>query len=280
MVLREHHPRRRVDVPREAKLGRVIRYLSMACSNAWADKVPGSRAATSRARRPSADATRDRLVAAAGDLFSERAVEGATTRQFASRACVAHPLCTSTSARGRICRRSVDSLFDLLNEAMDERIAGLRGVDEVTSAKLRVREFITFSARTPPFRRIIMQESEVDGPRIGAMVTSGGSRTRLRTGRRGSDRSRGGGAHPEFCFLPAIAMRLCGKGCRASPSRGLTPRLPSGGRRAAHPGPHAPQGRERRLAARSGPMGSGVSSTRSRLERPKRRTRCTSPIAR
>ena len=47
---------------------------------------------------------------------------------------------------------------------------GLRGVDEVTSAKLLVREFITFSARNPQLHRIIMQESKADGPRMDYLV--------------------------------------------------------------------------------------------------------------
>ena len=53
---------------------------------------------------------------------------------------------------------------------MDERTHGLRGVDEVTSAKLRVREFITFSARNPQLHRIITQESKADGPRMDYLV--------------------------------------------------------------------------------------------------------------
>ena len=65
---------------------------------------------------------------------------------------------------------AVDSLFDLLNQAMDERAGGLRGVDEITSAKLLVREFITFSARNPQLHRIIMQESKADGPRMDYLV--------------------------------------------------------------------------------------------------------------
>jgi len=53
---------------------------------------------------------------------------------------------------------------------MDERATGLRGVDEITSAKLRVREFITFSARDPQLHRIIMQESKADRPRMDYLV--------------------------------------------------------------------------------------------------------------
>ena len=65
---------------------------------------------------------------------------------------------------------AIDSLFERLNQTLDERTSGLRGVDEVTSAKLRVREFVTFSARNPQLHRIIMQESKADGPRMDYLV--------------------------------------------------------------------------------------------------------------
>ncbi len=114
-----------------------------------------------RVTRPSADPTRERIVAAAVDLFSERSFDGATTRDIATRAAVAQPLLNyHFRSKEVLWQAAVDSLFDLLNQAMDERARGLRGVDEITRAKLIVREFITFSARNPQLHRIIMQESK------------------------------------------------------------------------------------------------------------------------
>ncbi len=128
-------------------------------------------ATTTRARRPSADATRDRIVAAAIDLFSERSFDGATTREIAARAGVTQPLLTyHFHSKEELWRAAVESLFDLLRRTLDERTTGLRGVNEVTSAKLLVREFITFSARNPQLHRIIMQESKADSPRMDYLV--------------------------------------------------------------------------------------------------------------
>ena len=124
-----------------------------------------------RVARPSAKPTRDRIVAAATDLFSERSFDGATTREIAARAGVTQPLLNyHFRSKEELWQAAVDSLFVLLNRTLDERTAGLRGVDEVTSAKLRVREFITFSARNPQLHRIIMQESKTDGPRMDYLV--------------------------------------------------------------------------------------------------------------
>jgi TetR/AcrR family transcriptional regulator len=124
-----------------------------------------------RATRPSADATRDRILAAAVDLFSERSFDGATTREIAQRAGVTQPLLNyHYKSKDELWRAAVDSLFDALRRAMAERSHGLRGVDELTTTKLRVREFITFSARNPQLHRIITQECKADGPRMDYLV--------------------------------------------------------------------------------------------------------------
>jgi TetR/AcrR family transcriptional regulator len=126
---------------------------------------------TMRVTRPSADATRARIVAAATDLFSERSFDGATTRDIAARAGVTQPLVTyHFHSKEELWRTVVDSLFEGLNHTMDERARGLRGVDETTNAKLLVREFVTFSARNPQLHRIIMQESKSDGTRMDYLV--------------------------------------------------------------------------------------------------------------
>src|SRR6516164_1251969 len=130
-----------------------------------------STAAKVRTTRPSADATRDRIVAAAIDLFSERSYDGATTRDIAARAGVTQPLVNyHFRSKEELWRAAVDALFERLNQTMDERAHGLRGVDEVTTAKLLVREYIVFSARNPQLHRIIMQESKADGPRMDYLV--------------------------------------------------------------------------------------------------------------
>jgi TetR/AcrR family transcriptional regulator len=126
---------------------------------------------TERVTRRSAEATRERIVAAAIDLFSVRSFDGATTRDIAAQAGVTQPLLTyHYHSKEELWREAVDSLFDLLNRALDERTTGLRGVDNVTSAKLLVREFITFSARNPQLHRIITQESKADGARMDYLV--------------------------------------------------------------------------------------------------------------
>jgi len=124
-----------------------------------------------KATRPSADATRDRIVNAALDLFSELSFDGATTREIASRAGVTQPLLNyHFSSKDELWRAAVDRIFAELNDAFTTRALGLRGVDDLTVAKLLVREFVAFSAAHPQLHRLITQESKADGPRMDWIV--------------------------------------------------------------------------------------------------------------
>jgi TetR/AcrR family transcriptional regulator len=124
-----------------------------------------------RAVRPSADPTRERILAAALDLFSERSFEGATTREIAARAGVTQPLLNyHFRSKDELWREAVDGLFEALAEGLAARVGGLRGVDELTVMRLLVREFIFFSAEHPQVHRIITQECKSDGPRMDWLV--------------------------------------------------------------------------------------------------------------
>jgi AcrR family transcriptional regulator len=124
-----------------------------------------------RTLRPSADATRDRILAAASELFATRSYDGASTREIARLAGVTQPLLTyHFRSKDELWRAAVDALFERLDDTMTARATGLRGVDEVTTAKLMVREFVVFSARNPQLHRLITQESKSDGPRMDYLV--------------------------------------------------------------------------------------------------------------
>src|SRR5580704_3464938 len=90
-----------------------------------------------RTTRPSADPTRDRILAAAIDLFSERSFDGAATREIAARAGVTQPLLNyHYRSKDELWRAAVDSLFDLLTQSMSDRVAEIGDADELTAAKL------------------------------------------------------------------------------------------------------------------------------------------------
>lgn len=124
-----------------------------------------------RVPRPSADQTRDRIVAAAAELFAERSFDGATTREIAARAGVTQPLLNyHYTSKDVLWREAVDSLFVALHATMAAQPEEMRDVDEMTRAKHRVREFVIFSARHPQLHRIITQESKSDSTRMDYLV--------------------------------------------------------------------------------------------------------------
>jgi TetR/AcrR family transcriptional regulator len=126
---------------------------------------------TVRTTRPSADSTRERILNAALDVFAERSFDGASTREIASRSGVTQPLLHyHFSSKVELWRAAVDRLFALLTATLSARVEGLRGVDEVTTTRLIVREFVSFSARHPELHRIITGECKTDTPRMDWMV--------------------------------------------------------------------------------------------------------------
>jgi TetR/AcrR family transcriptional regulator len=121
--------------------------------------------------QPARGETRRAILDAALDLFAERSFDGASTRAIAEVAGVTQPLLNYHFAgKADLWRAAVDDLFDRFRTAMQQRLAGLRGVDDVTIARLMVRQFVEFSAENPQMHRIIMQESKRTGDRLDWLV--------------------------------------------------------------------------------------------------------------
>jgi TetR/AcrR family transcriptional regulator len=128
-------------------------------------------APATRRQRPSADQTRERILRAAREAFSQRGFDGASTREIAGQAGVTQPLLNyHFTSKDELWRATVDDVFASLHQAMTTRADGLRGVEELTMARLMVHDFIAFSARNPELHRIITQECKVDGPRMDWLV--------------------------------------------------------------------------------------------------------------
>jgi TetR/AcrR family transcriptional regulator len=121
--------------------------------------------------RSSGEATKQRLLCAAKDLFSVYGYEGTSTRAIAVRAGVGQPLLNYHFAnKDGLWRAAVGSLFDDFGELLGARIHGLRGVDDETVLKLVIRDFIVFSAAHPQLHRIMIHECAVDGERVDWLV--------------------------------------------------------------------------------------------------------------
>lgn len=114
---------------------------------------------------------RERILAAALELFSERSFKDATTREIARRADVAQPLLNyHYRSKNELWRAAVEAIFDRLRTAMSERSKELEGLGALATARVLVRQFVIFSARNPQLHRIITQECKADSARMDYLV--------------------------------------------------------------------------------------------------------------
>lgn len=126
---------------------------------------------TSRVQRPSADATRDRILSASVTVFAERGFEGTSLREVARRADVSQPLLNyHFQSKTELWQAALERLIGHMRERLRSRSEGLRGVDDVTTAKLLIREFVHFSAEHPQLHRIILYEASNDSERLTWLV--------------------------------------------------------------------------------------------------------------
>jgi AcrR family transcriptional regulator len=125
-------------------------------------------------RRPQARAreTGEKILAAALKGFAEHGFAGASTRSVAAAAGVQHPLVNYHF-------KSKEGLWHAVLEAtagqfMDQfraRLAGLRGVDDVTKLRLVQEDFIRFSAANPHFHLLMSQVGQQSGKQLNALVS-------------------------------------------------------------------------------------------------------------
>jgi AcrR family transcriptional regulator len=132
-----------------------------------------ARAAARRPRRPAAgreEATRERILAAALEVFAERGFDGARTRDIAERAGANLGLLAYYfDGKEPLWREAVSRAF----EELQRELAGLaapRTGREPASERERLeallRGFVRFVARRPAFMRLMNDEGKRDGPRM------------------------------------------------------------------------------------------------------------------
>ena len=114
---------------------------------------------------------RQNILDAALQLFADKSYEGASTREIAQRAGVTQPLLAyHFSNKDALWRATVDMLFGKLTSVLVRRTKGLAGVDDLTTSKLLVREFIEFCAHHPQLLQIITGECKTESDRMDWLV--------------------------------------------------------------------------------------------------------------
>jgi len=117
-----------------------------------------------RQARAAGDATRERILEAALEIFAERGFEGAKTREIAARAATNLGLIKYYfDSKEKLWRAAVDRVFASLAE-----VVGAMMPDEIDRAALVriVEALVRFAAENPEFIRIMNDEGKRPGARM------------------------------------------------------------------------------------------------------------------
>jgi TetR/AcrR family transcriptional regulator len=114
--------------------------------------------ATDRVRRPQRRAvdTRERIIAAALAEFARHGFRGTSTRSVAKLAGVQHPLVNyHFRDKEGLWRAVLAATGGAFIRRFEQRLAGLRGVDDVTKLRLVQEDFVRFAAEHPHFHLLM-----------------------------------------------------------------------------------------------------------------------------
>jgi AcrR family transcriptional regulator len=126
-----------------------------------------ARAALAEAGRDS----RERILQAALEAFSENGFDGATTREIAAHAGVPLGLLQyHFGAKPKLWRAAVDRAFAELRSGLEAVLADPEPADDRERLRLLIRGHVHFVARRPEFVRLMHEEGKRRGPRMRWMV--------------------------------------------------------------------------------------------------------------
>jgi len=116
--------------------------------------------------------TRERILQAALEAFSEQGFEGATTREIASRAGVNLGLIKYYfDNKQKLWRAAVDRAFEELGQALAEEFdANAPDDDPRRRTERLIRRYVRFVAVHPEFVRLMHEEGKRRGPRMRWLV--------------------------------------------------------------------------------------------------------------
>jgi TetR/AcrR family transcriptional regulator len=137
-------------------------------------QISSATTAVDRTRRPQRRAldTRERIIAVALTEFAQHGFRGTSTREVAKLAGAQHPLVNYhfTNKEG-LWRAVLAATGGAFLDRFNRRLAGLRGVDEVTKLRLVQEDFIRFAAEYPHFHALMSQEAQHSSRHLKVILT-------------------------------------------------------------------------------------------------------------
>lgn len=109
-----------------------------------------------RAVQQRAIETQRKIIEAAIEEFGNLGFEGASTRTIAANAGVQHTLVTyHFQGKEGLWREAISSILSHYKAAFDQRLEGLRGVDDATKLRLLHEDFVRFAAQNLHLHRMM-----------------------------------------------------------------------------------------------------------------------------
>ena len=111
--------------------------------------------------------TRQKLLDAALEAFSENGFKGTSTRDIAARAGVHHPLITyHFSNKDRLWRSAVKYVFEEFVSSLQTAQASFEDQCPKSRFSEMIRIYVRHAARNPALHKIVLQESSQQGERL------------------------------------------------------------------------------------------------------------------
>jgi AcrR family transcriptional regulator len=123
--------------------------------------MPARRARKPKSRPEQREATRERIVKAALEVFAQRGFRGASTRDIAQRAHTNQGLITyHFRSKDELWRAAVDHIVGLLAKHTTEQLGSLASQNPRERAREAIRIYVRFAAAHPELFRLMVDEGK------------------------------------------------------------------------------------------------------------------------
>ena len=115
--------------------------------------------------------TKQKLLDAAIEAFSENGFKGTSTRDIAERAGVHHPLITyHFKNKEELWRAAADRIFSKFNASMDQALQEVINECPRTRMAMMIRTYVRYAASQPALHKVMVQEASHPSSRLNWLI--------------------------------------------------------------------------------------------------------------